>query len=842
MGALPIWEVAEALVQSLHKHPRLVLIAPPGAGKTTVVPGLLVDQRVVEGAVWVLEPRRLAARLAASHVAKQRASALGGEVGYRVRFEDRTHRSTRIVYLTEGLLNRHLIRDPLLEGVGAVVLDEFHERSMHADLALAFLREVQETRPELRLIVMSATLDPGPVASFLDPCPVVRSEGRAHPVSIHHLERPDEREAGPRVVAGVKRALRGEGRGTVLGFLPGMRDIVYAERELTNAFQDTLEVLPLHGELERSAQDRAVAPREDRARRRVVLATNIAESSVTLPDVDTVVDGGLVNSARYDPAKGLDELETRRISRFSAEQRAGRAGRIGPGHAYRMWTAAEHRTLPNAEVPELARVDLTPALLHVLAWCPSDPSQFRWFESPPEGAMSSALRLLRRLGALPGRGFRLTPLGEALLQLPIHPRLGRMLLSARAFGEGDAGVRLAALASEREIARRDFGAATQVSDSDLLERLHRLRSFETTGASTGLGLDPGAARTVLRASRRLAHLLEAAPAIDLPADASGDEALLRATLAGFPDRVALRRGDELQLAEGGRARLDRSSVVRDSELLVAVRLEGRGSAREGRVRWASHVERAWLEIDAGGVEEAVETHFDADRERVVSERVLRFGRLVLSRGGVATGAPADPTPTLIEAARKDLERALPINDRTQSLLDRYNFVRRAFPEMKLRPLDGDARLEILPAMAVGRCAFSELRALDLASMLLSMTPLERPGLERLAPETIAVPSGRRVRLRYLSEGPPVLSVRLQEVFGLYETPRVADGRVPVKMELLGPNHRPVQITQDIASFWKHTYRDVRKELRRRYPKHQWPEDPAHGIPSARRRPDRSKRS
>lgn len=837
---LPIEEVLEPLAQALSARGAAVLLAPPGAGKTTVVPGLLVDRGLSSDQVWVLEPRRLAARLAATRVAESRGGRLGHEVGYRVRFEDVSRKSTRILYVTEGILTRRLVQDPLLEGIGAVILDEFHERSIHADLGLAFLKEVRSLRPELKVVVMSATLSPGPVAAFLDDCPVIESRGRAHPIATHYLERPDERRADARVVAGVKRALRGEGDGDVLAFLPGARDIERAQRQLRTDLGDKVEVLGLHGEMEARAQDAAVRPRGPTDPRRVVLATNVAESSLTIPGVDTVVDAGQAKRARFDPGLGVDHLELTRISRFSADQRAGRAGRLGPGRAFRMWTEAEQRQLPLAEPPEVARVDLAPALLQIIGFG-TPPERFEWFEAPPAGRQQTALHLLGRLGAIAtsGDGARLTPVGEVLAGLPVHPRLGKLLLVARSLGVLEAGAQVAALASERDVLRHRGADRDAVGSSDLLSRWERLEAVARGADPDSMGLDRNGTKAVLRAAGRLAKAVARAPELEalrvVPA-ADEEEALLRATLAGFPDRVARRRDrGVLQLAEGGTAKVAEDSVVKDAELLVVVRMDGRGSGRHAVASWTSRVERAWLAVEGGGLTREERARFDESKERVEVVRVERFGALELSVK--ASSAAIDPSEALAEAARGRLDRALPITDALQAFLNRYAFVRRARTDIELPELGPKTRAELLPELALGARSFADLRSLDLvAAYQRRLPPSVR--LAEWAPTHLVVPSGRKVKLRYPPEGPPVLSVRLQEVFGLHQSPRVAGGKVPVKMELLAPNQRPVQVTQDLESFWSHTYAEVRKELRRRYPKHQWPEDPSEGIPSMRANPKR----
>lgn len=831
--ALPIFDVLDELLGALSASSSAVLLAPPGAGKTTVVPGALADRAGVEGQIWVLEPRRMAARLAAERVARERGGKVGDEVGYRVRFENRSSAKTRILFVTEGILTRRLVSDPFLEGIGAVVLDEFHERSIHADLGLAFLKEVQASRPELKVLVMSATLDPGPVSRFLGGCPIVESEGRAHPVEYIYLERPDERWVEDRVVAGVKRARR-VAQGSILAFLPGAAEIRRSQRKLQDSFEGSVEVLPLYGELEAKAQDRAVE--DPNGAQRIILATNVAESSLTIPGVDTVVDGGLAKVARYDASLGVDHLEVERISRHSADQRAGRAGRLGPGRAFRMWTEAEQRLLPVADVPDIRRIDLSPVVLQIAAWSGSDPLEFDWLEAPPEGAVRSASTLLRRLGAVDG--FRVTPVGEVLAGLPVHPRLGKLLLAARAFGMIRAGARIAALSSERDVLRERGRLKDVVGSSDLLERLERLEQMDAGQSPESLGLDPNGARACLRNAERLARAVERAPKIALPSDARGEQALLRATLAGFPDRVARRQGDRLQLAEGGGARLAPESVVKDGDFLVVAQLSGRGAGKHAVATLASHVDPAWLETDAGGTETQSEARFDPKKQRVDVVRVTRFGRIDLSVRPDPKAA-IDPSEALVEAARLDLDRALPITDALSGLFNRWRFLREHLPELDLPELGPETRLDILPEVAMGKKSFAELRQSDLRPFLLARAGALGARFEALAPLQMKIPSGRMAKLKYLPEGPPVLSVRLQEVFGLQKTPRVADGKVPIKMELLAPNMRPVQVTSDLASFWATTYAEVRKELRRRYPKHQWPEDPADGIASTRVRPRKS---
>jgi ATP-dependent helicase HrpB len=803
---LPIEDVLEEIAARLRAAPNLVVIAPPGAGKTTRVPQVLIDRGVVSGRVLMLEPRRLAARLAAQRIARERKARVGGEVGYQVRFDDRTSKETRIAILTEGILTRRLQSDPTLEGVGAVLLDEFHERSIHADLALAFLREIQETvRPELRIVVMSATLDPAPVRRFLGDCDVVTSEGRLHPVEVRWLERPEDRALVDRTVGAAKRALREVSGGDVLVFLPGAGEIARAAEQLREL--ESIDVRPLYGELSSEDQDRAIEPGP---RRKVILSTNIAESSLTIEGVACVVDAGMAKIARHDPSRGIDVLELVRIGRRSAEQRAGRAGRLGPGVCYRLWSEKEHRTLDDDQAPEIARIDLAPAVLEVVRWAKQDPRAFGWYEAPPAGQLERAVNLLSKLEAIDDR-FALSERGERLASFPLHPRLAAILIAAHSAGRLEEGAGLCALASERDVVRNvdpNF-----VGSCDLLYRLDRMGSGN-----------------IRRVQDRLRELGERALGRQKKASGDREEDLRRAVLAGFPDRVGRVRGEEVVLAGGGSARLSRDSVVKSAELVVAVELSG-GDRKRGQIPWlrmATAIEPSWLKTT-----ERTSARWNADRLAAEAITIVAYGELVLEEKRATKADPEELTRVLIEAARADLDRALPMTDDLTAILRRLAFLRRNLPELGVE-LSEDPRSDLLEEVCNGKKSFAELARVDLASILFGRLPQRvQAALQREAPERIAVPSGRTAALRYEVDGPPVLSIRLQEVFGLYETPRVAKGRVPIKMELLAPNQRPVQVTQDLASFWANTYAEVRKELRRRYPKHQWPEDPREGIPSAK---------
>lgn len=830
---LPVDEVLDALVSAVSRQKNAVVVAPPGAGKTTRVPQALIDRTVAKGTVLVLEPRRLAARLASRRIAAERGVKLGDEVGYQVRFDDRTSAKTRIAFLTEGILTRRLQSDPTLEGVSTVILDEAHERSVHADLALAFLREIQETvRPDLSIIAMSATIDAAPFSAFLRDAPIVESRGRMFPVAVEMLEEPDDRWVPEKTAAGVRRMLRSDpGGGDILVFLPGGPEIRKCDELLEPLKSDALEILPLYGELSTDAQDRAV---EKGTRRKVVLATNIAESSLTIPGVTAVVDCGYAKVLRHDPASGIDRLELQRISKKSAAQRTGRAGRTAPGKALRLWTEKEDRLLADSDAPEIMRIDLAPVLLDVLRWSASDPRSFAWFERPPEAMISRAMGLLELLGAVGRNSFKLTALGEKLGEFPLHPRLARLLVAANDRGVLAEGSLVAAILSERDFVRR---AARTSGASDVLHRVDLFLELEASRFNPGLadrmGVDIGSARAVASVRDRLFDMGKRL--LSKSTGSRGDEdALLRAVLAAFPDRVGKRRGERVHVAGIGGVKLGDESVVREAPLMVAV--EVAGTPKGPMIRQASAIQRAWLDEDTRGVRVEKIVRFNAERSVVECVEETTYVDFVLESRNVPCDDELEVARVLAEAARAELDRALPIDEEAEKLLARVRFMQRTGGA---EGVEGDLRLVLLEELCYGARSFADLRARNLASAMRNALPKEiARSLEAWAPERIEIPSGRNAELRYDPDGPPVIAVRLQEVFGMMKTPRVAGGRVAVKMELLAPNMRPVQVTTDLESFWANMYAEVRGELRRRYPKHQWPEDPRDGDP--RKKPGRKR--
>jgi ATP-dependent helicase HrpB len=836
---LPIDEALPRLLDALRRAPNTVLRAPAGAGKTTRVPPSILDAGLAgAGQIVLVEPRRVAARAAARRIASERGGNVGDEIGYVVRFDRKAGPRTRIVAVTEGVLLRRLQDDPYLDGVGAVIFDEFHERTLAADLALAMCRRVQrEVRADLRIVAMSATIDAAPVAAFLGDAPVVESAGFLHPVEIRHLEQPDTRRVEDVTADGVRRALAAT-TGDVLVFLPGVGEIRrVGERIAADARRIGADVCELFGDLPPEKQDAALRAGP---RRRVILATNVAESSVTVEGVTAVVDSGLARVMRHDPSVGMDRLEIDRIAKSSIVQRTGRAGRVAPGVAFRLWTVNEERAFPAELVPEVRRIDLAGAVLELLAWGESDPAAFPWFEAPEAARLASAMDLLARLGAV--ADGRLTAVGEAMARLPVHPRLARMAVEGHRLGHPRPAALAAALLAERDPIRaqtRSRGARHH-SESDVLDRVDALERWQRGGSrSSDVGeVHAASADFVLRARDDLLRTAEDALGPPPRGDVDSDEAVLRAVLAGYPDRLAKRRaaGDRRAVLVTGRGvRLADESAVADAELFVAVNVDA-GSGSEALVRMASAVDRAWLPPER--VRTAVEVTFDDTTERVAAVRRTRFDELILDETPAALPDDGSVESLLADAASTRLDRALDLaSPDVASLRARVAFLRGTLPDAAPPAIDDAALRAALPDVCAGRRSFEELRRAPLVEVLRArMDRRQLNVLDREAPERIAVPSGSHVTLRYDEGKAPVLAVRIQEIFGWRDTPRVAAGRVKVLLHLLAPNHRPQQVTDDLASFWTNTYPDVRRELKRRYPRHSWPEDPYTAV--AEKKPQR----
>ena len=858
---LPVDELLPEIVASLRRVPNLVLEAAPGAGKTTRVPPALLALDPSKD-VLVLEPRRLAARMAARRVADELGERVGETVGYQVRFEEVAGAGTRLRFLTEGVLTRRLLRDPVLAGVGCVVLDEFHERHLQTDLAIALLRRLQRTaRPDLRLVVMSATIEVAPVVEFLggaESCPVFSSAGRVFPVEVEHLTRPDERPLAAQIEAAARHMIAEEATGDVLVFLPGAAEIRAALDECAKlGAEHELLLLPLHGGLPADEQDRAV---RRVGKRKIIFATNVAETSVTIDGVVAVIDAGLARVADRSAWSGLPVLRTERTSQASARQRAGRAGRTRAGRCLRLYTQHDFRLRPEHTAPEIARLDLTQIALELHAAGIEDATAFEWFEPPPEESLRDADALLARLGALRADGA-LTELGGEMLRFPLHPRLARLVVEAGRRGIARLGATAAALIGERDIRSRDVlrksahgrgASGSRSGSSDVLELADLFAEAErarfAADGSRGLQLDPAAVNAVRSARDQILRLCKHQERARGAANEEQDEdALSIAILCGYPDRVARRRAasdadrgsNEVMFAGGGVARLAPESVVRRAEFLVAVdadEQDERGRAGGSlRVRLASRIEPEWLlDLFTDQIAERIEATWNADAERADTVRRLVYDELVIDerRAGESDAeARAAASRVLAERAAAAGLASFGAGEEVERLLARIDFARRALPEAGVAEVTHADAEKCLIEICNDRRSFAELRAGIAAGELTSclrarLTNEARTSLARAAPERIMLANKRSARIRYEPGGEPWVESRLQDFYGMKDAPRIADGRVTLVLHLLAPNNRAVQVTTDLAGFWTRHYPQIRRELSRRYPRHVWLENPS----------------
>jgi ATP-dependent helicase HrpB len=822
-ASLPIYSVLPALRKALEAHRTAILQAPPSAGKSTVLPLELLGEPWLKGQkIWMLQPRRLAARNVAARMADLLGEQVGQTVGYQVRFERRVGPATRIEVLTEGILTRRLQQNPGLEGVGLVIFDEFHERSLQADLGLVLCREVQEAlRQDLRLLLMSATLDGEGLGQHLR-APVLTAEGRQYPVEIRYLPKDPEGPL-PGVVAGaVSRALA-EHEGDVLVFLPGVAEITRVERLLALRHPE-VKLTPLYGDLPLSAQQAAILP--DPARRKVVLATSIAETSLTIEGIRVVVDAGYSRLPRFEAKSGLTRLVTTRVTRDAAMQRAGRAGRLGPGVCYRLWSPATDGQLLAQRPPEILEADLAPLLLELARWGVRDPYALDWITPPPAGALRQARELLEALGAL--ENHSLTERGKALLEWPTHPRLAHLLLEGQALQQSALAADLAALLEERDPLPREAGA-------DLGLRLEALRHWRQHQQALH-GAEPGALSRVERLSqewrRRLGVVADSRPT---------DPHMVGLLVAlAYPDRLArLREGERLRyrLSGGRGVRLGEDDPLVGTPWLAVAHLDA--GQEEGRIFLAAPVEPEDLSPLARPVENVA---WDARNGVLLAQRELRIGEVVLARKPLLHLEPSKRREVLCQVVRTEGLGLLPWTEELRQWQARVLSLRSWRPEEGWPDVSDTHLLQTLEDWLApwlnGVSRREDFARLELGRILGGLLPWPLPArLEALAPTRLEVPSGSRIRLTYNPDGsPPVLAVKLQELFGLADTPTVNEGRTPVLLHLLSPAGRPIQVTQDLKSFWNNTYLEVRKELRGRYSKHPWPEDPWNAVPTRKTKP------
>ncbi|MFD0711448.1 ATP-dependent helicase HrpB [Paenibacillus sp. GCM10027626] len=829
MERLPIESVLPELQERLTEHNNIVLVAAPGAGKTTKVPLALLDAPWLAGQrILMLEPRRIAARSAARFMAASLGEQPGETVGYRVRMDTKVGPSTRIEVITEGVLTRLLQADPALEGVGLLIFDEFHERHLHSDLGLALALQSQLLlREDLRLLVMSATLDAAPVAELLGGASVVVSEGRQFPVVTHYAAQSANAEIEELAARTIEAALK-EHEGDILVFLPGAGEIRRLERLLAaKNLPSAVRIAPLYGQLSPAAQDQAISGCEREARK-VVLATSIAESSVTVKGVRIVIDCGLSRVSRFSPRTGMSRLETEPVSLASADQRRGRAGREAPGVCYRLWSEQEHRRLKAHSEPEIAGADLAPLALELAAWGVQDPGELQWLDQPPQAAYGQALELLRQLGAIKGPAAQLTEHGKAMAALGMHPRLAHMVLRAIPLGYGTEACELAALLSDRDLFR-----GSEARNVDMRLRLERLQQL--SGSRAADAEDAGWRRVAAEAQEWMrAAGVKRARDKQAAAECCG----LLLALA-YPDRIAQRRSDGRFLLRNGRgahiAELQPLSAV---SYIVAAELEDAGT--DSRIRLAAPLALAELkQYCADQCVEEAEIVWDDSACAVRARQRIRIGAIVLQEGPLHNADPDAIAQALLAAISARGAGMLPWTKSSRQLQARMMLMHHYNPEW---PDVSDVTLaaaaeEWLAPYIGGMRTQADLDRLNLVMILENrLSWQEREQLEREVPTHIVVPSGSKIAVDYSNPELPVLAVRLQEVFGWSETPRIAGGKLPITLHLLSPAQRPVQVTSDLASFWANAYFEVKKDLKGRYPKHYWPDNPLEAVATRRAKP------
>ncbi len=841
---LPIYEIEADLIARLREHRRLIVQAPTGSGKSTQVPQMLLEHGLLgSGQVVILQPRRLAARLLAARVASERNTDLGREVGYQIRFENVTGPETRIRFVTEGVLLRQMLGDPELRGMRALIFDEFHERHLYGDITLARALDLQEhQRPDLLILVMSATLDAGLLEDYLRPCATVRSAGRVFPVEIAYAGslRAGHFETSPWDAAATafQDYVRSGGPGDVLVFMPGGYEI----QQTLNAIRHCPEskgylLLPLHGELPPREQDAAVA-RYDQPK--VVVATNVAETSITIDGVRLVIDSGLARVARFDPHRGINTLLIEKISRAAADQRAGRAGRTAPGRCVRLWSAREHEGRPAQELPEIRRLDLAEVVLTLKAAGVTNLRAFRWLEPPAEQSLHDAETLLTDLGALDHAG-RITTIGRKMLAFPIHPRYSRMLLAAAEHGCVYQAALVAALTQGRDLLIRNPGREVTEFREDLFgtdaaSDFFVLMRAWTWASKNGFRLDLCRRAGIhAQTARQVGPLhqqflrIAADEGLDTAPRPLNEIGLRKCILTGFSDRVARRLdGGTLrcEIVHNRRGALARESVTREAALIVAAEIsevEGAAGSVNTLLSLATAIEPAWLgELFPEDIIRDVRVEYDATARRVTAAEQLRFRDLVLSAQRLEP-PPADAAARLLADEIIAGRLTLPNWDHgVEQWILRLNLLAQRCPELGLPPIGDEERRQLLGQLCHGTVSYKELKDRDVKAVVRSwLSPAQRELLEKHAPERLTLSNGRTPKVTYSAEAGPFIALRIQELFGVTSVPAIALKRVPVVVHILAPNHRPVQITQDLAGFWRDHYPRVKQELQRKYPKHEW---------------------
>jgi ATP-dependent helicase HrpB len=840
---LPIFEIGQRLLETLTKQKRLVLTAPTGSGKSTQVPQMLLDGGLLgDGQVTVLQPRRLPTRMLAKWVAQARGVKLGGEVGYQMRLDNVTSPNTRICYATEGVLLRRMLADPDLKNVSAILFDEFHERHLYGDITLARALEIQEsTRPDLIIVVMSATLDVATVQKYLHPCALLSSRGRTYPVPIEYLAKPAGN--GPvwdLAVKEIQRLVREHPHGDALIFMPGAYEIARTVQAARAALGQEFVVFPLHGELPPSDQDAAVA-RYDR--RKIVVATNVAETSLTIDGVRLVIDSGLARIPRYDPYRGINTLLVEKISRAASDQRAGRAGRTSPGHCLRLWTAHEQSARPAQELSEVKRLDLSEVFLTLKAGGVNDVKAFRWLEPPDARALERAETLLADLGAIDGATGAITTLGRRMLAFPVHPRYARMLLAAHDYGCVRPVALIAALTQGRDLLarrraeqiddRRDdlFGAETE-SDFFVLTRAWRYaeRNGYDVERCRRMGIHAQAARQVAPLFEQFLRIATE-EGLDIGERPVENASVQRCVLLGFSDHLAKRldsRSLRCDLVHGRRGVLARESVVKTPLFVVSEVREvesGGGKDRSLNVvlNLATAVKEEWLrELFPEGFKEVRTVVYDPKLRRVVAREEKRFRDLVLEEK-LSDSPPAEKAAEMlareVASGRCALENW---NESVEQWLLRVNRLREWMPELALPAIGAEDRAVMIEHICEGAYSYNEIKDRPVLPVVKSwLTRQQHACVEEHAPERISLPGGRTVKVVYSADGPPTIAARIQDLYGVKDALRIAGRRVAVRIQVLAPNYRPVQVTENLSAFWRDTYPKLKQQLQRRYPKHVW---------------------